>query len=51
MANGYSDEALQIALDHNLTLIGNSDIHNPVDMQSDNPCSSGCLKAVTGQSR
>lgn len=35
--NGYSDEALQIALDHNLTLIGNSDIHNPVDMQYDNP--------------
>ncbi len=34
--NGYSDEALQIGLDYNLTLVGNSDIHNPVDMQYDN---------------
>ena len=34
--NGYSDEALQIALDHNLTILGTSDIHNPVDMQYDN---------------
>jgi hypothetical protein len=27
----YSDEALQIALDHDLTIIGNSDIHGLVD--------------------
>lgn len=27
----YSDEALQIALDHDLTILGNSDIHGPVD--------------------
>jgi predicted metal-dependent phosphoesterase TrpH len=29
----YSDEALQIALDHNLTIIGTSDIHGLVDWQ------------------
>jgi hypothetical protein len=29
----YSDEALQIALDYNLTLIGTSDIHGLVDWQ------------------
>jgi hypothetical protein len=27
----YSDEALQIALDHDLTFMGNSDVHGPVD--------------------
>lgn len=40
VANGYqgfSYEAFQLALDHNLTLIGNSDMHNPVDLQYDNP--------------
>jgi len=29
----YSDEALQIALDHNLTILGTSDIHGIVDWQ------------------
>jgi len=29
----YSDEALQIALDHNLTIMGNSDVHGLVDWQ------------------
>ncbi len=29
----YSDEALQIALDHNLTILGNSDIHGLIDYQ------------------
>jgi hypothetical protein len=29
----YSDEALQIALDHDLTIIGTSDIHGLVDWQ------------------
>ncbi len=29
----YSDEALQIALDHNLTILGNSDIHGLIDWQ------------------
>ncbi|MFQ5445882.1 MAG: Sb-PDE family phosphodiesterase [Saprospiraceae bacterium] len=29
----YSDEALQIALDHNLTIMGTSDIHGLVDWQ------------------
>lgn len=29
----YSDEALQIALDNNLTILGNSDIHGLVDWQ------------------
>ncbi len=29
----YSDEALQLALDHNLTLMGNSDIHGLIDYQ------------------
>jgi hypothetical protein len=29
----YSDEALQIALDHGLTLMGNSDIHGLIDYQ------------------
>jgi hypothetical protein len=29
----YSDEALQIALDHNLTILGTSDIHGLVDWQ------------------
>ena len=33
----YSDEALQIALDHNLTLLGNSDIHGLIDWQYDVP--------------
>ncbi|HDS07712.1 MAG TPA: PHP domain-containing protein [Bacteroides sp.] len=27
----YSDEALQIALDHDLAILGNSDIHGPTD--------------------
>lgn len=29
----FSDEALQIALDHNLTILGNSDIHGLIDWQ------------------
>jgi len=29
----YSDEALQIALDHKLTILGNSDIHGLIDYQ------------------
>ena len=29
----YSDEALQIAIDHNLTIIGTSDIHGLIDWQ------------------
>jgi hypothetical protein len=29
----YSDEALQIALDYNLTILGNSDIHGLIDYQ------------------
>ena len=29
----YSDEALQFALDHNLTILGNSDIHGLIDWQ------------------
>lgn len=33
----YSDEALQIALDRNLTMIGNSDIHGLIDWQYDVP--------------
>lgn len=33
----FSDEALQIALDHNLTIIGTSDIHGLVDWQYDIP--------------
>ena len=33
----YSDEALQIALDHNLTLLGTSDIHGLVDWEFDVP--------------
>jgi hypothetical protein len=33
----YSDEALQIALDHNLTILGNSDIHGLIDWQYDVP--------------
>lgn len=33
----YSDEALQIALDYNLTLIGTSDIHGLVDWQYNIP--------------
>ncbi len=33
----YSDEALQIALDNNLTLIGNSDIHLLIDWQYNVP--------------
>ena len=33
----YSDEALQIALDNNLTIIGTSDIHGLVDWQYDVP--------------
>ena len=31
----YSDEALQIALDHNLTILGTSDIHGLIDWQFD----------------
>ncbi|MDX2431232.1 MAG: Sb-PDE family phosphodiesterase, partial [Bacteroides sp.] len=31
--NTYSDEALQIALDYNLTILGNSDIHGLIDWQ------------------
>ena len=33
----YSDEALQIALDHNLAILGTSDIHGLVDWQFDVP--------------
>lgn len=33
----YSDEALQIALDHDLTIIGTSDIHGLVDWQFEVP--------------
>ena len=33
----YSDEALQIALDHNLTIMGTSDIHGLVDWQYEVP--------------
>ena len=33
----YSDEALQIALDHNLTIMGTSDIHGLVDWQFEVP--------------
>ena len=33
----YSEEALQIALDYNLTIIGTSDIHDLVDWQFDVP--------------
>jgi predicted metal-dependent phosphoesterase TrpH len=33
----YSDEALQIALDNNLTFIGSSDIHGLIDWQYDVP--------------
>lgn len=33
----YSDEALQIALDNNLTIIGTSDVHGLVDWQYDVP--------------
>ncbi len=33
----YSDEAIQIALDHDLTMIGTSDIHGLVDWQYDVP--------------
>jgi len=33
----YSDEALQIGLDHNLTLLGTSDIHVLIDWQFDVP--------------
>jgi 3',5'-nucleoside bisphosphate phosphatase len=33
----YSDEALEIALAHNLTIIGTSDIHGLVDWQYDVP--------------
>ena len=33
----YSDEALQIALDHNLTILGTSDIHGLVDWQFEVP--------------
>lgn len=35
--NTYSDEALDIALDYNLTLMGNSDIHGLVDWQYNVP--------------
>ena len=33
----YSDEALQIALDNNLTMLANSDIHGLIDWQYDVP--------------
>lgn len=33
----YSEEALQIALDHDLTIIGTSDIHGLIDWQYDVP--------------
>jgi len=33
----YSDEALQIALDHNLAIMGTSDIHGLIDWQYDVP--------------
>jgi hypothetical protein len=33
----YSDEALQIALDRNLTIMGNSDIHGLIDWEYDVP--------------
>ncbi len=33
----YSDEALQIALDHGLTILGTSDIHGLIDWQYDVP--------------
>jgi hypothetical protein len=33
----YSDEALQIALDHNLAILGTSDIHGLVDWEYDVP--------------
>lgn len=33
----YSDEALQIALDHNLTIMGTSDIHGLIDWQYEVP--------------
>ncbi|NUN69176.1 MAG: PHP domain-containing protein [Bacteroidetes bacterium] len=35
--DSYSDEALQIALDHNLTMIGSSDIHGLIDWQYNVP--------------
>lgn len=35
--HSFSDEAIQIALDHNLAMIGNSDIHNLVDWDYDVP--------------
>jgi hypothetical protein len=41
----YSDEALQIALDYNLTMMGSSDIHGLIDWQFDVP--SGGHRPVT----
>jgi hypothetical protein len=41
----YSDEALQIALDHNLTIMGTSDIHGLIDWQYEVP--SGGHRPVT----
>ncbi|MFH0755812.1 MAG: Sb-PDE family phosphodiesterase [Bacteroidota bacterium] len=41
----YSDEALQIALDHKLTILGNSDVHNLVDQVFD--VASGGHRPVT----
>jgi hypothetical protein len=35
--HSYSDEALQIALDYNLTMIGSSDIHGLIDWEYDVP--------------
>lgn len=35
--NSYSDEALQIALDHDLTIMGTSDVHGLIDWQFDLP--------------
>ena len=36
-SSSYSVEALQIALDHNLTILGNSDIHGLIDWSYDVP--------------
>ncbi len=36
-STSYSDEALQIALDYNLTIMGTSDIHGLIDWQYDVP--------------
>ncbi len=36
-SGSYSDEALQIALDHNLAIMGNSDVHGIIDWEYDVP--------------